>query len=167
MKKILIALAALFIINLGCKKITEGGQPCACSPIQGPTLSLTIKSSTDVDLLNSTTTGYFNKDQIKLYSKDANNVIKQISFSIGQPFTYTSDLKITYYQLRSDEIAILAKSIDNNFYLKLGEDKIYELNLKVNGNLVEKLLINKAEAPKEIPNRNDSFLSSMYTLKFN
>lgn len=165
MKKILIALAALFIINLGCKKITDGGQPCACSPIQGPTLSLTIKSSTDADLLNSATTGYYNKDQIKLYSKDANNIIKQISFSIGQPFTYSNDLKLTYYQLRSDEIAALSKSIDNTFYLKLGDDKIYELNLKVNGRLVEKLLINKVEAPKELPSLPDSFISSMYTLK--
>ncbi|WP_316804086.1 hypothetical protein [Pedobacter nototheniae] len=164
MKKILITLAVLFIINLGCKKI-EGGGLCACSPAVGPSLSLTIKSSTEADLLNSTTAGFYGKDQIKLYSKDANNVVKQISFTINQPFTYTNDLKVTYYQLHSYEIASLSKNIDNTFYLKLGDDKIYELNLKVTSSLVEKLLINKTEAPKEFPNVTASFLSSMYSLK--
>ncbi|WP_426325907.1 hypothetical protein [Pedobacter sp. R-06] len=165
MKKILFVLVLIFITNLGCKKITNGGGLCACSPISYDTsLGLVIKNSADVDLLNPKTTGFLDKTQIQLYSKDASNVIKQINFDIRQPFTYTNNLKMDYYQLVSSDISHQAKSIDNTFYLKLG-DKLYELNLKVNNQMVEKLLINKTDAPKELPNVNSQYLSSIYTLK--
>jgi hypothetical protein len=166
MKKILIVLMVIFIANLGCKKAgVGGGGLCACSPISyDTTLGLVIKNSAAVDLLNPETAGYLNKSQIQLYSKDANNVISQISFDIRQPFTYTNNLKMDYYQLVSNEIGLRAKSIDNTFYLKLG-DKIYELNLKVNDRAVEKLLIDKVDAPKEIPNVNSQYINSIYTLK--
>ncbi|KRT16374.1 hypothetical protein ASU31_09400 [Pedobacter ginsenosidimutans] len=165
MKKILFVLVLIFITNLGCKKITNGGGLCACSPISYDTsLGLVIKNSADVDLLNPKTTGFLDKTQIQLYSKDASNVIKQINFDIRQPFTYTNNLKLDYYQLISYEIGLQAKSIDNAFYLKLG-DKLYELNLKVNNRAVEKLLIDKVDAPKELPNINSQYLNSIYTLK--
>ncbi|MBB6236040.1 hypothetical protein HDC90_000646 [Pedobacter sp. AK013] len=165
MKKILFVLVLIFITNLGCKKIPNGGGLCACSPISYDTsLGLVIKNSTDVDLLNPKTTGFLDKTQIQLYSKDANHVIKQINFDIRQPFTYTNNLKMDYYQLVSSEIGQQAKSIDNTFYLKLG-DKIYELNLKVNNQAVEKLLIDKNDASKELPNANSQYLNSIYTLK--
>ncbi len=166
MKKILFVLVLIFITNLGCKKITNGGGLCACSPITYDTsLGLVIKNSSDVDLLNPKTTGFLDKTQIQLYSKDAKDVIKNISFDIRQPFTYTNNLKMDYYQLVSSEISREAKSIDNTFYLKLGE-KLYELNLKVNNQMVEKLLINKTNALKELPNVNNEYINSIYTLKF-
>lgn len=165
MKKILFVLVLIFITNLGCKKITNGGGVCACSPISYDTsLGLVIKSGTDVDLLNPKTTGFLDKTQIQLYAKDANNVIKQLNFDIRKPFTYTNNLKMDYYQLVSSEISREAKSIDNTFYLKLG-DKLYELNLKVNNQMVEKLLVNKTDAPRELPNVNSEYLSNIYTLK--
>ncbi|RBQ06250.1 hypothetical protein [Pedobacter miscanthi] len=162
MKKILIVLVVIFIANLGCKK-TE--RLCACSPITTEPLALVIKNSTDVDLLNPNTTGYFDKNKIQLYSKDANNVIKQISFEIRKPFSYNNNQKIDYYQLTSGEISYLSKSIDNSFYLKLGDDKLYELNLKVNNNRIEKLLIDKTEATKEAPTGTNSYMDSIYRLK--
>lgn len=165
MKKILFVLAVIFIANLGCKKMNKGDGLCACSPISYDTsLGLVIKNSTGVDLLNPNTTGFLDKTKIQLYTKDANNVIKQLNFDIRQPFTYTNNLKMEYYQLVSVEIGSLAKSIDNTFYLKLG-DKLYELNLKVNNQAVEKLLIDKIEATKELPNINSQYLNSIYTLK--
>lgn len=165
MKKILFVLVLIFITNLGCKKVTNGGGLCACSPITYETsLGLVIKSSTNVDLLNPKTIGFLDKNQIQLYVKDANDVIKKINFYIRQPFTYTNDLKMDYYQLVSSEISREAKSIDHTFYLKLG-DKLYELNLKVNNRAVEKLLIDKKDAPKELPNANSEYLNSIYTLK--
>jgi len=165
MKKFLIILSAIFMVSLGCKKENIGGGLCACSPVVNPPLSLVIKNSTDVDLLNPKTTGYFDKTQIQLYSKDANNVIKQISFEIRQPFTYSTNLKMDYYQLTSSEIPYLSKSLDQTFYLKLGDNKLYELNLKVTNNIVEKLLIDKTEAPKEIQTGTSSYLDSIYKLK--
>ncbi|TBO40950.1 hypothetical protein [Pedobacter kyonggii] len=165
MKKILFVLVLIFITNLGCKKITDGGGVCACSPISYDTsLGLVIKNSTDGDLLNPKTTGFLDKTQIQLYAKDANNIIKKINFDIRQPFTYTNNLKMDYYQLVSSEISREAKSIENTFYLKLG-DKLYELNLKVNNTVVEKLLIDKVDSPKELPSAKESYLSSIYTLK--
>ncbi|MEH3111730.1 hypothetical protein [Pedobacter terrae] len=166
MKKILFVLVLIFITNLGCKKIINGGGLCACSPITYDTsLGLVIKNNTDADLLDPKTAGFLNKTQIQLYSKDANDAIKKINFDIRQPFTYADNLKMDYYQLVSVDISREAKSIDNTFYLKLGE-KLYELNLKVNNRTVEKLLINKTDAPKELPNTNIEYLNSIYTLKF-
>ncbi|QIL38734.1 hypothetical protein G7074_05210 [Pedobacter sp. HDW13] len=166
MKKFLIILSVIFIVSLGCKKENIGGGGlCACSPVINPPLSLVIKNSADVDLLNPKTKGYFDKTQIQLYSKDAKNMIKQINFEIRQPFAYTANLKIDYYQLISSEIPYLSKSIDQTFYLKLGDNKLYELNLKVTNNIVEKLLIDKTEAPKEIQTGTNSYLDTIYRLK--
>ncbi|TCC92086.1 hypothetical protein EZ428_10160 [Pedobacter frigiditerrae] len=153
MKKFTIAFAVLFVIIFGCKKIDEnnGGGLCACSPVQSTAyLNLVIKNAGGEDLLSSTTTGSFSQSQILLYSKDANGIIKQISFSIRPPFSYGGN-QFDYYQLMSQEIAILAKSIDNTYYLKLGNQAPYEVNLQVNSNLskVEKVLIDKKEVPKE------------------
>lgn len=166
MKKILIVLAVLFITGISCKKTLDpGGGICACSPVSYDiTLGLVIKDGAGVDLLNANTAGYFDKTKIQLYAKDANNVIKQLNFDIRQPLTYTNNLKLDYYQLISYEIGHQAKSIDNTFYLKLG-DKLYELNLKVNDRAVEKLLIDKIDAPKELPSVNSQYLNSIYTLK--
>ncbi|WP_412466076.1 hypothetical protein [Pedobacter sp. KLB.chiD] len=166
MKKILIVLSLLFIINLGCKKENVGGGGlCACSPVSPPPLSLVIKNKADVDLLNPKTTGYFDKTRIQLFARDANNVVKPISFEIRQPFTYTANLKLDYYQLISNEIPYLAKSPDQTFYLKLGDNMLYELNLKVTNNIVDKLLIDKIEAPKEFQTGNNSYLDTIFRLK--
>lgn len=165
MKKILIVLAILFIIGVGCKKTLDpGGGLCACSPVETSVLGLVIKNSTELDLLDTKTAGYFDKTKIQLYTKGANNVIKQIGFEIRQPFSYGTGLKLDYYQLFSYEITLQSKSIEDTFYLKLG-DKLYELNLKVNNNVVEKLLIDKVESPKELPSARESYLGSIYTLK--
>ncbi len=166
MKKFLIILSAIFMIGLGCKKENIGGGGlCACSPITYPPLSLVIKNSADVDLLNPKTTGYFDKTKIQLYAKDTNHTIKPINFEIRQPFSYSANQKLEYYQLISNEILLLAKHIDQTFYLRLGDNKLYELNLKVNNNVVEKLLIDKAEAPKEIQTGTSSYIDSIYRLK--
>ena len=165
MKKFLAAFLLIFIVNLGCKKMDVGGGGlCACSLMPQPILSLLIKNSANADLLNSATTGYFDKSKIQFYYKDANNLVKQLNFGISQPFTYSNDLKVTYYQLVSYEIGMLAKNI-NTFYLKLGDGKVYELSLKVNNTVIEKLLIDTVEIPKEFPTITTSPISSIYTLK--
>jgi hypothetical protein len=101
-------------------------------------------------LFSIATAGSFAQSQIQLYAKDAIGNIKQINFYIRSPFSYGND-KFNYNQLMSDEIATLAKSIDNTFYLKLGNQNPYEINLQVNSNFrkVEKVLIDKKEAPAE------------------
>lgn len=167
MKKVLIVFALMFMINVGCKKIIDTNPVCACSPIQASFLSLVIKDSSGADLLNPATPGYLNKEkgQIQLYTKDANNAVKQITFGIRQPFSYGSD-KFTFYQLTSDEISALAKSIDQAFYLKLGDDKLLELNLEVKNIKIEKLLVNKVEAPFEHPTpSNFTYVNEIFSLK--
>lgn len=152
MKKFIIALTLVFAVIFGCKKIDEsnGGGLCACSPMQTAYLNLVIKNAAGDDLLNSTTSGSFAQNQIQLYTKDANGTMKQISFSIRPPFSYGAD-KFNYYQLMSQEVAILAKSIDNSYYLKLGNQAPYEVNLQVSSTLnkVEKVWVDKKEASKE------------------
>ncbi|RZL48518.1 MAG: hypothetical protein EOP00_09085 [Pedobacter sp.] len=150
MKKFLIAFVVVFIANLGCKKIIE--QPlCACSPVQTAYLNLVIKNAAGNDLLNNAVAGSFKKDDIQLYSKDVNGNITQLSFSIQPPLTFNNE-KFNYYQLLSQEIAILAKSVDQTFYLKLGNQPSYTVNLQLTANLgrVEKVWIDKKEANKEI-----------------
>jgi hypothetical protein len=152
MKKFSIAFTVLFVLIFGCKKIDEanGGGLCACSPLPTAYLNLVIKNTAGNDLLNTATAGSFAQSQIQLYAKDAIGNIKQINFYIRSPFSYGND-KFNYNQLMSDEIATLAKSIDNTFYLKLGNQNPYEINLQVNSNFrkVEKVLIDKKEAPAE------------------
>jgi hypothetical protein len=164
MKKFIIAFIVVFVTNLGCKKIIE--QPlCACSPVVSPYLSLVITSANNEDLLDSKTNGALTKDQIQLYYKEANGTIKQIDFGIRQPFSFGSE-QYKYFQLFSQQIGLLAKSVDDSFYLKLGNDKLYELNLKINNNRVEKLFIDKKEAPFEHSTTTTySYVNSIFLLK--
>lgn len=150
MKKFIIAFAIVFIASLGCKKIMEkDGGICACSPIESPYLSVVIKNATGDDLLSSTTTGFYAKNQIQLFYKDANGSSKPIDFTVRTPFSYGSN-KFNYNQIFSIEIVALAKSVDNVFYLKFGNNVPYELNLLIGQKrAVDKLFVNKQEAQKE------------------
>ena len=167
MKKILIAFIALFVINLGCKKMSDVDRLCACSLVSNqPYLSLVIKNNNGNDLLNATTAGAFTKEKIQLYRKDASGAIKQIDFAIRPSFSYGTNQLFNYNQLVSVEIAILAKSINDTFYLKLGDDKLYELNLNINNAKLEKLLIDQQEAPVEIAGKsNSNYVNTIYAMK--
>ncbi len=167
MKKILIAFIALFVINLGCKKMSDVDRLCACSPISNASyLSLVIKNNNGEDLLSATTAGAFTKEKIQLYRKDTNGAIKQIDFGIRPPFSYGTNQLFNYNQLISLEIGVLAKSISDTFYLKLGDDKLYELNLKFNNSKLEKLLIDQQEAPLEINGTtNSNYVNTIYAMK--
>lgn len=158
MKKFSLILLIIFIANLGCKKIGGGGL-CACSPVEPLPSSIILKGNSGIDLLNPTTTGFYDKNQIQIYSKDVNNNIKNINVNINTPFNFVND-KITYYQLVSYELIALAKSIDNTFYLKLGSDKIYQLNLQVKNGVIIKLLVDNVAALQEYAS-----LKSIYTLQ--
>jgi hypothetical protein len=150
MKKFLIVIVVMFITNLGCKKITDSGGLCACSPISAVYLSLVIKNTAAEDLLSNKTVGAFTSNQIQLYYKESNGAIKQISFTVRQPFSYGTD-QFKYFQLFSQEIAALPNGAGTIVYLKLGDNAPYELKLQYNTykNKVEKLLINDKEAPIE------------------
>ena len=159
MKKFSLILLVIFIANLGCKKNVGGGL-CACSPLEQTPSLIVLKGNSGIDLLNPATPGFFDKNQIQLYSKDVNNNIKYINVYINTPFTFNSDNKISYYQLASYELISLAKNIDNSFYLKLGSDKIYQLNLEVKNGVIVKLLVNNIAAPQEY-----ALLRSIYTIQ--
>ena len=149
MKKFIIAFAVVFVINLGCKKIIE--QPvCACSPASYPSFNLAIKNADGDDLLNPATANSFDKDQIQLFKKEANGSVKQIVFFIRPPFNY-GNTNINYHQIISDDITRLWNNASDSFYLKLGSGLTYELNLQLNNTnrKVEKLLVDKKEAPIE------------------
>lgn len=166
MRKTLIVLAVLFITGLSCKKIIDTGDGlCACSPVQENYLSLVLKNNASKDLLDPATTEHLTKDKIQLYSKSANGEIKQISLGIRPPFSYGND-KFEFYQLISAEILWLATSVDRNFYLKLGDNKEYQLNIKITNNKIEKLLIDKVELPQEKPGATPyQYVSSIFSFK--
>ncbi len=148
MKKLIIAFVILFVVNLSCKK--DGGL-CACSPLVSPTLYIVVKNASGSDLLNSLTAGYYVKSEIQLYYKDGAGTSKAIPFMINQPFSYgNANDKFAYYQLYSSEIISLTKAGVNVFYLQLGNTAPYELALEIDQQMVvNKLLIDKKEAPKE------------------
>ncbi len=148
MKKFLIVLAMIIAANIGCKKIDIGGDGlCACSPISYPSLSLVIKNSIGADMLNGKTPGSFAVNQIQLYAMESNGTKKNINFSIRPPFSYGTDQYI-FYQIYSEQIVALATSATSNFYLKLGDNREYKLNLQVNSasKRVEKVLIDDVQA---------------------
>lgn len=156
MKKTLLVLAVLFIVNLGCKKTVDpGGGLCACS-ILVPTLSITIKNGNGLDLLNTENAGAFNQKDIQLYIKDANGNNKAIAFNIRPPFSYGTN-QLNYFQLFSSEIISLIQKPDQSFFLKLGNNKEVELNITKGKDRTEKLFVNKVEAPLEIPAGNNIF----------
>jgi hypothetical protein len=162
MKKIIFVFAVLFIANLGCKKMSDTDTLCACSPVMKPFVSLVIKNSADLDLLNPSSNGGYKEKQIQLYLKDSNGNNKQVSFRINPSFTYGNE-KFNYYQLTSIEIIDLAKSIDDTFYLKLGDNQPIEINLQVkNQAKVEKLIVDKKEILAETGNEAKYFLSLFY-----
>lgn len=150
MKKFLMVLAAVFIANFGCKKITDTGGACACSPTQYPYLSLVIKNAAELDLLDTKNTGAFAKDKIQLYYKDSNGNSKPINFFIRQPFSYGSD-QFKFSQLHSDEIVLLSNKQVDTLFLKLGENTPHVLKLQVNTTTykIEKMLVDGKEAPVE------------------
>jgi hypothetical protein len=150
MKKFLIVIMAIFIANLGCKKINDSDGLCACSPIHYPYLSLVVKNSADQDLLDTKTAGAFAKDKIQLYYKESNGNTKQIAFFIHPPFSYGTD-QFKFSQLNSEEIVALSNNQVNTFFLKLGDNTPYELKLQFNTtkNRVEKLMVDNTEAVAE------------------
>lgn len=167
MKKILIAFLTLFIINLGCKKIDDGGGLCACSLMPATSLSFIIKNSAGEDLLNAATPGAYTNNQIQLLSKDANGSIKQVSFFIRPSFSYGNE-KFNFNQIFSEEIAALAKTTKNSLYLKLGNDEPRLLRMTVGDYKVEKLLIDNIELPLAINTpTNYSYLNSIFALTIN
>jgi hypothetical protein len=148
MKKFLIVLAIIIAANIGCKKIDiDGGGLCACSPISNPSFSLVIKNAAGADLLNSKTPGSFAINQIQLYQLESNGTKKNINFSIRPPFSYGTD-QYVFYQIYSEQIVALATSATSNFYLKLGDNREYKLNLQFSttSGKVEKLLIDDVQA---------------------
>jgi hypothetical protein len=146
MKKFLIALVVLLVLNLSCKK--ERGL-CACSIPVNPTLNLVLKNSAGEDLLNSTTTSSYSKNDIQLFYKDASGVSRDISFSIRPSFTY-ENIKFDYNQLSSSEIVKLANLSTATFYLKLGNNPTYEIVLGLGQDkMIDKIYINNQEANKE------------------
>jgi len=163
MKKTLIAFLVLFVISMGCKKIMDTDPLCACSPVTNPYFSLVIKNANGVDLLDTTKPGSFNQSQIQLYSKDANGNPKSISFLIRPPFSYGSD-QFVYNQLLAPDIYNAIKSIDDLFYLKIGNNTEYTLNFKFNNYKLEKLLLNGVELPLQQPGTNYNYVNAIYAL---
>lgn len=152
MKKFVLVCIVLFIANIGCKKSNIGGGGlCACSPIiVGPELYLVIKNNAGEDLLNTKTTGAYTKDKIELYRKDETGKVLPIAFFIRLPFDYGNE-KFAFNQLYVGGVGNTQKSPDNTLFLKLGDNKLYQLNLTLNQGLykVEKVLIDNKEAEKD------------------
>jgi len=166
MKKVIIVLAVMFIVGIGCKKtIDPGGGPCACSPISNVYFSLSVKSSNGSDLLNAANPGAYSKDQIQLYYKDAQGVSKSVDFSIRPPFS-TPKTTYAFNQLFSNTLAEIARSGNHIFFLKLGDRQPMELNVKVVGTKTERLLIDQVEVPLEPATAGDElYLKSIFSLK--
>ncbi len=150
MKKFLIVVLAVFLANLGCKKMDPGNRLCACSPVEEPTLVLVIKNSEGTDMLNPVNSGHFNNNQVQLYQQNENGSLKQITFYIRPPFSYGNE-KFNYYHLGSSEIIRLSNSINQDFYLKLGNNEPIKINIeKVENNFsLDKLLVNGQEKNAE------------------
>lgn len=160
MKKTLFALVILFIANIACKKITNDGNTCACSPMRGPELYLSVKSSAGVDLLNSKNTGAYTKDQIQFYQKDVTGKVTQLTFFIREPFSY-GDNKFSNYSLYAP-VSFLQSISDNIVYLKLNQ-KEYKLNIQLAQTKadVDQLKIDDKTATKDTGNLS-KYLNMFY-----
>ncbi|CAM3672658.1 hypothetical protein MUGA111182_02450 [Mucilaginibacter galii] len=130
MKKILFICTILFIASVACKKENVGGGGlCACSPIQVPTLNLVIKNSLGGDLLSDKITGYYEKSKIQITRKDAAGKVTAVDFNIRPPFSYGNE-KFNYNYLLIP-VGFL-QAADDTLYLKLGDNKTYEIKVMLN-----------------------------------
>ncbi len=166
MKKIVIVLALMFVIGIGCKKnLDPGGGACACSPTVESYLSVSIKGTNNLDLLNVANAGAFSKDQIKLYYNDTQGTSQPIEFEIRKSLSY-GQMEYAFNQLFSSRITLLARNMNNKFFLKLGDRKPLELQLKMNGNKTDQLLVDQVEVPRETSTSNaDFYIQSIFSLK--
>lgn len=166
MKKIFIVLAIMLIVGIGCKKnLDPGGGACACSPAIESYLSLSIKGTNNLDLLNVANSGAFSKDQIQLYYKDTQGASQPIEFQIRKSYSY-GQMTYAFNQLFSSRITLLAKNINNKFFLKLGDRQPLELQLKMNGNKTDQLLVDQVDVPRETSTSNaDFYIQSIFSLK--
>lgn len=154
MKKILIVLAIIFAINLGCKKMNaDDDRLCGCSPVSPPALNLVIKNAAGDDLLNVNSAGTVRNEKIEFYRVTADGKNTSIPFSIQPPFSY-GDEKYNYNFLYVHATAYATASADNIIWMKLGADKLYKLKISINfqNNEVETVLINDKEIPKDNSN---------------
>lgn len=124
---------------------------CGCSPVDIPEFRLIIKDSQNKDLLNTTSAGAFNKDNIKITYKE-NGISKNISFIVRQAFSYGENLKNTFpfNQILSTElVALRLNNKANEFFIDLGDGQVHSLtfdydmpkrnpeNVKIDGELVQ------------------------------
>ncbi|WP_374951363.1 hypothetical protein [Mucilaginibacter sp.] len=151
MKKILLVLVVLFIANIGCKKVSmNGGNTCACSPVQGPAMLLVIQDANGQDLLDPQTNGALAKDKIDVYRKDAAGKIIPLYFEIRPQFSY-GEQKFKYYQLSLPELGFVQRGTPGTAYLKLGSAEPREVTIELSqtSNQVVKVTIDKKEAQRD------------------
>ncbi|RFZ94048.1 hypothetical protein D0C36_00350 [Mucilaginibacter conchicola] len=133
MKKTLLILFVLFVVGVGCKKMNNGGELCACSPMRGPELYLSVKNATGTDLLNESNAGAYTKDQVQLYQKNTAGQTTALLFAVRPPFTY-GDKKFESYSIYIP--VSFAGQANNTVYLKLKE-KEYTLKVQLTQNNAE------------------------------
>lgn len=167
MKKIILAFLVIFVANLGCKKLDDGDKPCACSPVMEPPLTLIIKGANDVDMLNPNSANAFSSNDIKLYYLDTNGTQRQLTFYIKPNFTVDNN-KFDFYQLHSSEIVRLATSLTKDFYLKLGQNEPFKINIEKNKDSFKlaKLTVNGVEKLPET-GAISKYIPNIYYLDFN
>ncbi|MGY3212979.1 hypothetical protein [Mucilaginibacter sp. HD30] len=150
MKKFLFVCFVIFVAGVGCKKTNiGGGRLCGCSPIQQPELMLVIKNAAGVDLLSDKNIGYYAKNNIQVFKKDANGNAVQLDFYIRPTFSYGNE-NFRFNTLFVNGLSTIRQS-GESIFLKLGSDPAYELKLQFNGTQpkIDKLLINNNEAEKD------------------
>lgn len=155
MKKFM--LLALFItsLNLSCNK-------CGCGIAPPPmTLGLIIKDINGKDLLSPSITGYYSKNDIKLYKKLPNGEVTNIKFDINKP-NLAGQIKTDYYQLLTEEL--LRQSDFNHarddLFLQLRDEVPYKifLHLDMSSKFI-KLYLSGYEAVKD---ENMTFANSVF-----
>jgi len=163
MKKFIFVSILLFIASASCKKMNpDDGGACGCSPATKQDMYLVIRNSAGADLLNQSTAGYYPKDKIELYRKDAEGKSVPITFYITPPFSYGNE-KFNLNQLYITDLALFIKTPDDALYLKLGDSSPFELKVSIVGGTVEKLLVDKKEAERDKPTAN--YVSLFYLSK--
>jgi hypothetical protein len=128
-------LACLFILTMGLSCTKEDPMiACGCSPAESPTFILIIKDSLNNDLLNTSLAGSVNENNIKISYKE-NDVSRNISFIVREPFSYGENLKnkFPFHQLISSQLGILRVSNKaQEFYIDLGDGKVQSLTFDYN-----------------------------------
>ncbi len=126
MKKFLILFSLIITLNFSCK---EYDKACGCYNPVPLTFNLVVKNTTGGDLLNPALSGYYAKDEIKLYREESNGSHTSLAFQVTPPIP-SGSTKLDYYKITSSAlISLVQAKMATSVFLQFKDEEPYRVDV--------------------------------------